>query len=145
MANQEEIIAGEVTEVLALETSLAELEAELSQNEQFRHFLARQKDTKAQIDAFWKRVEAEMIEHGVKTVKGDWGTLTIAERINWTYDDRLPAKFYKKVVDTKKLTDTFRLEGKEPKGAAANYTRYLTKRIKGQVSTDVNEIVKGAK
>lgn len=145
MANQEEIIAGEVTEVLALETSLAELEAELSQNEQFRNFLVRQKETKAQIEDFWKKVEAQMIEHEVKTVKGDWGTLTIAERINWTYTDELPAKFFKKVVDTKKLTDTFRLEGKAPKGAQPNYTKYLTKRIKGQVSTAVDEIVKGTK
>ncbi len=122
----------EVNEVLALEQTMSEQ-------------LAAIQATQSRINDFWKGVETKMIEHDVKTIKGDWGTLTIAERIVWTYTDELPAKFFKKVVDTKKLTDTFRLEGKEPKGSAHAVTKYLTKRIKGQVSTAVNEIVKGTK
>lgn len=138
----EEIIAGEVTDVLALEQTLEELELELAKNEQFRTFLQRQRDARIQIDSFWKKVETQMIEHNVKSVKGDWGSLTVAERINWTYNEDLPAKFYKKVVDTKKLTDTFRLEGKAPKGSAPNYTKYLTKRIKGQEAKQLLKEIK---
>lgn len=143
MTAQEEIIASEVTDVLALEASLAELEAELSQNEQFRTFLTKQKEVRAKIDEFWKNVETQMIEHDVKSVKGDWGSLTIAERLGWDTTDELPAKFFKKVVDTKKISDTYRLEGKAPKGATPRVTKYLTKRIKGQVSDDVKDILKG--
>lgn len=127
MANQEEIIMAEVNEVLALEATVSEQ-------------LSAIKDTQDRINDFWKGVEAEMIEHDVKTIKGDWGTLTIAERLNWETTDELASKFYKKVVDTKKISDTYRLEGKAPKGATPSTTKYLTKRIKSQV---VNEIVKG--
>jgi hypothetical protein len=140
MATQEEIIVSGVNDVLALESNLAVMEAELAQNEQFRAFLIKQKEAKAQIDDFWKSVEEQMIEHDVKSVKGDWGTLTIAERLNWETTDELPSKFYKKVVDTKKISDTYRLEGKAPKGATPSTTKYLMKRIKAQM---VNEIVKG--
>jgi VCBS repeat-containing protein len=131
----EQVLADEVTQVLELETSLATMQDELAKNPEFQAFLIKQKETQQQIADFWKRVEGEMIKHDIKSIKGEWGSLTIAERINWTYTDELPAKFYKKVVDTKRLTDTFRLEGKEPKGAAANYTKYLTKRIKGRETT----------
>lgn len=127
----EDVIAGEVTEILELEQSLGDLELELSQNEQFRNFLIRQKEARQTIDNFWKKVEAQMIEHEVKSVKGDWGSLTIAERLSWETDETLAPKFYKKVIDTKRLSDTFRLEGKAPKGAKPSYSKYLTKRIKG--------------
>lgn len=97
---------------------------------QYESKLSELKETEAKIALFWKSIESEMIARNIKTIKGEFGSLTIAERINWTYTNELPAKFFKKVVDTKKLTDTFRLEGKVPKGAAPNYTKYLTKRIK---------------
>ena len=72
-----------------------------------------------------------MIDNDIKQVKGDFGTLTIAERQGWTYDEKqLPNKFFKKVVDTKKITDTYRLEGKAPKGCEPYTTKYLTKRLK---------------
>lgn len=140
MATQEELIMQEVNDVLALESNLAELEAELSKNEQFRMFLTQQKEFKSQIEDFWKNVESKMIENDVKSVKGDWGTLTIAERLNWSTTDELPSKFYKKVVDTKRISDTYRLEGKAPKGATPSTTKYLIKRIKTQM---VNEIIEG--
>ena len=125
------IINDEVTSALALNQELTELEAQLSQNEQFRRFLELSKTVPAKLDATWKLVETQMLEHNIKSIKGDWGSLTIAERLNWDYDPTmLPAKFFKKVVDTKKLTDTFRLEGKAPRGATPRTTKYLTKRLK---------------
>lgn len=89
------------------------------------------KSAQQAIDDTWEQVKEVMIANDVKSIKGDWGSITIAERINWEYDpSTLQPKFFKKVVDTKRLTDTFRLEGKEPKGATAKYVKYLTRRIK---------------
>jgi hypothetical protein len=122
----------QVTEALALESSLAEMESQLAP--ELREFLVRQKETTQQISTFWKNIEKQMIDSDIKSIKGDWGSITIAERIGWDISPllELPAKFYKKVPDLKRMTDYFRLEGKPPKGAAPKYTKYLTKRIKGR-------------
>lgn len=94
--------------------------------------IARLKETQDKLNAEWKQVEEVMITNDIKSIKGEWGSLTIAERLNWKVDfDQLPKKFIKKVADTKKISDSFRLEGKPPKGAEPSYTKYLTKRIKG--------------
>ncbi|HEX4201337.1 MAG TPA: hypothetical protein VHY59_07440 [Chthoniobacterales bacterium] len=139
----EDTIETEVEQVLALEQSLEAMEAALSANPEFREFLVKQKETQQQIATFWKTVEAQMIEHDIKSVKGEFGSLTIAERLGWETTDELPSKFYKKVVDTKRLSDTFRLEGKAPKGATPVYTKYLTKRIKGREAKELLKEVYG--
>lgn len=93
--------------------------------------IAEIKDAQSKIDETWASVERTMIDNDIKSIKGDWGSLTIAERIGWDTDEELlPKKFFKKVVDVKKLTDTYKLEGKAPKGATPKYTKYLTKRFK---------------
>lgn len=127
----ESIIKGEVEEVLALSRSLTDSEQELMQDERFKRFLELQKNVTAQVSEAWQKIEKEMIDNDVKSIKGDWGSLTIAERLSWDYDaSMLPPKFFKKVVDTKKLSDVFRLEGKAPPAAFPRYTKYLTRRIK---------------
>jgi hypothetical protein len=95
--------------------------------------IATIKNAQVEIDQQWKAVEGLMIEHDIKQIKGEWGTLTIGERLNWLVDETiLPAKFFKKVPNTKKITDTYRLEGadKTPKGCVPSITKYLLKRIK---------------
>jgi hypothetical protein len=79
----------------------------------------------------WKQVESLMLKHDIKSIKGDWGILTIAERLNWSIGPELPPRFFKTVPDTTKISTIFRLEGKAPRGATPSYTKYLTKRIKG--------------
>lgn len=129
--SEEAIIEGEVINALALQKDLQLAETELMENPTFRKFLELQKTVNETMDRTWKNVEAQMIEHNVKSVKGDWGSLTIAERLNWDYDiEELPKKFIKRTVDTKKLSDTYKLERKEIKGATPRYTKYLTKRLK---------------
>ena len=137
MATPEELLKAEVTEVLALEQSLQDREAELMANEQFRNFLEFQRTTTKRIAEFWKEVETQMIDKDIKSIKGDWGSLTIAERLNWETNEDLPAKFYKKVVDTKKISDTYRLEGKEPKGAIKGTTQYLVKHLKSEALKEI--------
>lgn len=117
MATQNELIEGEAAHAVELEHKFAAAAAAL-------------KDLQEQINSAWKNVESQMIDNNIKSYKGEWGSLTIAERLGWETTKDLPKKFYKKVVDTKKLSDTFRLEGEAPKGATPKYTKYLTKRIK---------------
>lgn len=125
------IIENKVEDIFALEKTLQEIEAELSANEQWRTFLDKQKEAQAQIASTWKAIEQQMIENDIKSIKGDWGYVTIAERIGFDIDeDLLPGKFFKKVVDVKRVGDTYKLEGKDIKGATVKYSKYLTKKIK---------------
>jgi len=126
-----EKIETEVKDLLGLAKSLKATEEQLMQNEAFRNFIEMQKEYNERSTAFWKEVETRMIDNDIKSIKGDWGSLSIAERIGWTIDtDLLPAKFIKKSPDTTKITATYRLEGKAPKGCEPYTTKYLTKRFK---------------
>lgn len=127
----QDAIEDEVQETLALAKTIQDAERELMQDEKFKRFLELQKTVPAQIDAAWRHIEMQMINNDVKSIKGEWGSLTIAERLSWDYDaSLLPAKFFKKVVDTAKLSATFRLEGKAPKAAFPRYSKYLVRRLK---------------
>lgn len=128
----EQVLASEVTDALEAERELATLEQELSADPRFREFLQKQKTVKENIAAFWKNIEEQMIAHDIKSIKGDWGSITIAERLGWEYDPEIPLapKFMKKVPDTTLLNHEYRLTGKPPKGATPKFTKYLTKRIK---------------
>lgn len=121
--------------VIALERTMQADEQAMMQNEQFKQFLQAQKEAKAQIAEVWAEIEKQMLAHDIKSIKGDWGTITIAERLNWKVTGELSPRYYKKVIDTTKLSTLFRLEGKAPEGAEPYYTKYLTKRIK-DTSTD---------
>ena len=97
-------------------------------------FESKVKEMKAAEDylkGVWKQVETAMIENDVKSIKGDWGSITIAERDNFKGDIKeVPAKFLKKVLDTSKISSSFALTGKLPKGVERTTTKYLTRRLK---------------
>jgi hypothetical protein len=130
MPDPQSDIENEIRDIVAKEHELATLERQLSQNEEFRSFMELKKSVDAQSVLFWGSVEQQMIQHDIKSIKGDWGSVTIAERLGWETTDELPSKFLKKVVDTKKLSDTYKLEGKAPKGTTPKITKYLMRRIK---------------
>lgn len=118
----------------ATATDMIERRAEkaLALEKQVGAKIAALKEQQDKINAEWKAVEALMIQFDVKNIKGNWGSLTIAERLNWSIDHAmLPAKFWKKVPDTTKISSEFRLYGKSPKGCEPSYTKFLTKRLKG--------------
>lgn len=126
----EELIKGTVDSTLALEEQLRKTEAHLMQFEEFRKFITLQKQVKDQADKVWKSVEEQMIAHNIRQIKGDWGTLTIAERLDWNIDvDKLPARFFKKTPNTTLLSSVYRLEGKTPEGAEPVTKKYLVKRL----------------
>lgn len=81
------------------------------------------------LEDFWGVVEQQMLDRNVKQVKGDWGTLSIAERRNWKVEGTLPPRFYKQTVDTAKLNFIEARGEKLPKGVSMSKSKYLTKKL----------------
>lgn len=127
-----QLIEDEVDALLAVQQGLSEYEQLIMADERFRTFIEKQRAVTDQINETWKSVEQEMIEHNIKSIKGDWGSLTITERTSFDVDMAvLPDKFKKTVADTKRIGDTFKLEGESPEGTTPKYSKFLTKRLKG--------------
>lgn len=97
----------------------------------FESKVKEMKDLESSLKATWKQVEEVMIANDIKSVKGEWGSITIAEKMNFKGDvSEVPSKFVKKMLDTSKIKTYFTLEGKLPRGIESTTTKYLTKRIK---------------
>jgi len=130
------LLIEQIEGVKALEQNLQVVESELKLNPQFAKFLEMQKQYNEKASEVWKIVETTMVDlykEGKieKTLKGDFGTLTVTETQLWDInEEELPAKFFKKVVNTTRITDTYRLEGKAPKGCTPSIRYGLTKRLK---------------
>lgn len=124
-------IEGEVLDILKLESDVKNAEAELMKIPQFAAFVKMQKDLQAKSDLVWEAIKNEMIEQGIKSIKGDWGTVTVAERTSFKVDlNVIDEKFTKKAPDNTKIANHFNLEGEAPAGAEPVKTQYLMKRIK---------------
>lgn len=113
------------------ENQLVKMENQIQMNPEFKKFLDLQKAVNAKADEVWSKVQTAMEDGNIKTLKGDFGTISLAERLNWSTDDSLPEEFYKKAVDTKRISDWYRLMGDAPQGAKMSTTRYLIKKLKG--------------
>lgn len=129
----EEIVEKDALELVNRELQLRQQEAELVEaNPAFGEFLRSMKEYEKNSKILWSTVEEQMIKHDIKSIKGDWGSITIAERTNYSTEDinSVPPKFIKKALDTTKIRAQAKLSGKLPKGIIATGTQYLTKRIK---------------
>lgn len=100
-------------------------ELAIDQAQPFLDFLAF---TKA-VNEAWERVEQVMLDNHVKSVKGDWGTLSIGERKSWIVEHELPPEFYKKQLDTAKLNALYKADI-IPAGVDYMVKPYLTRRLK---------------
>lgn len=126
----------EILDQLETEKGLQALEQELSQNDKFRQFLELQKTVKEESDKLWKRVGDEMVrlyEAGAipKSLKYDWGTLTVAERTDFDIDtDKLAPRFCKTIPDTTKIRAIYQLTGEPPKGSTPKTVHYMRKVLK---------------
>ena len=128
---EQEIIEKDVQQVLDAKQDLESLEQELMENPKFRQFIEMQKSFQEQSTTIWKNVELTMINNDIKSIKGEWGSVTIVEKTGFDIiPEELPIKFMKRVPDVKKIGDTYKLEGKLPKGATVRNTKYLMKRFK---------------
>ncbi len=113
------------TDIQTQADAAATLQADIQQK------IAILKEAQKEIDATWKQVKDVMIQHDIKSIKGDWGSITIAERQNFMANmEVLPSKFIKKEINSTKVAKFYALEGKLPKGVERTTTKYLTKRIK---------------
>lgn len=120
-----------VETVLSLERIVSADEKAMQQNEQFVAFLEAQDKAKKQIADYWAQIEKQMLDSNVKSIKGDWGSITIAERNTFAIDEEtLAPRYFKRVPDTTKINTLFKLENKLPAGVTRGVTRYITKRIK---------------
>ena len=123
-------IESEVVEILSMEDQLQKLEARLSENSQFKKFIEFQRAVREKSAEVFKDIEDTMIENGIKSVKGEWGSITIVERTNYSGDlTQVPSRFIKKVLDTTKVSQSHKLEGKLPKGITTTTTKFLQKRF----------------
>ncbi len=126
-----QIINDEIQTIIKFENQLATMEAELQKVELFQKYLKLSKELPAQLEQFWDQVKQHMEESNIKSVRGEWGSITLAERVSFDINEKeLLPEYFKKVPNTKKIGDDFRLEGEPPIGATPKYTRYLVKRIK---------------
>lgn len=115
-------IEGELLGAVDMQLQLAKLERELMHLEAFQNFIQLTKAVNDKMADVRKNIEAVMVPAYVageidKSVKGEWGSVTVTESDVFDVDQSiLQPKFFKKVVDTTKIRDTYHLEGKPPKG-----------------------------
>lgn len=82
------------------------------------------------VDNQWSVLRDKMEEYGVKSIKGDFGSITLAERTNLEINqDLLPENLFMTVPDTTKIRKTMALNG-DVEGVSTSTTKYLTKRLK---------------
>jgi hypothetical protein len=96
----------------------------------FESFVTQAKQLQNLLENAWGQVEEQMLNHNVKSIKGDWGSLTIAERKSWKATGDLPPRFYKQTLDTTKLNFMLNHGDTLPEAVEMKTTQYLTKRIK---------------
>lgn len=123
----EDEIKNDIVKIIDGQQQLAELAA----NPQVKEFLQLQKKVEKTSDVLWGVVQEQMINAGVKSIKGDWGSVTVAERTSFAVDlDKLPRKYIKRAADLKKIGADYKLKGEAPEGATPKPTMYLLKKIK---------------
>lgn len=129
---QKKIIEGEVENIFALQRTLENTEAELMENDTFRKFLEMQRTVPEQIDQTWNRIKELMIQHNIKKISGDWGSISIVPRTFFKVSDVkvLPRKFIKRSPDVAEIGKHYKLTGKAPKGAEPYQTKSLRRDIK---------------
>ena len=123
----EDEIKAEVARIVEAESELARIATDPA----VQQFIQLQKKVENTGKVFWPLVEEQMIKAGIKSVKGPWGSVTVAEKTNFEVNmEELPKKFIIKAADKKAIGNYYKLTGSAPKGVTPSLTTYLTKRIK---------------
>lgn len=129
-ADLKDEIEQEVTSALALSHELSDLEAQLNQNEQFRRFMELSKAVTTKMADVREHIESVMVpayQAGQvdKSIKGDWGSVTVTESDEFDVDvAALPKELKKVIPDMGKVKDHYHLHGKAPKGATYKGKKY---------------------
>lgn len=93
---------------------------------------AQLKVLKEKHDAVIEQIKEAMVANNVTKIDGDWGYITLAERVNYKADDldQVSEEFTKKVLDTAKIKASATLRGMLPNGIVESRTKYITKKLK---------------
>ena len=138
MADVKKVVEGEVLSTQELELQLTNVQNELAQNPKFQEFLSLRTALNNKYAEIRANVEAVMVSAYQagdvdKSIKGDWGSVTVVEKDDFDIDEKLlPAKFWKKVPDTTLIRKTYQLEGKAPKGTTQKTKYGIILKLKGQ-------------
>jgi len=125
--NFKEVIEAEVSEVFELEKSMTKVETELRSNPDFVKFLELQQAVKAKNDEIRSRIEEVAIPAYLagelpKTIKFDFGTLTMVDNYSMVIDEKkLSDKYWTKVPDKKYILKRYHLENKVPQGVTVTH------------------------
>lgn len=130
MNTTKQLVPHKVKSLLDLQDQLTVKNGVIEQTPELINFLQVAKELESHIKASYSYLEEQMVKYNVRAVKGDWGQLTIAERLTWSVTDKLPARFYKKSPDTSKLKAYYIAMNRLPNGVDVSTTKYLTKRLK---------------
>lgn len=104
-----------------------------TKGEMFLRYVVLQKDIKElekDLDAEWKKLQSAMEANDVTKIDGEWGSITLANRKNYVYNEDIAPEFLKEVIDTTKVSAHVTLTGEVPKGVAQSETKYLVKKFK---------------
>ncbi|HPR10625.1 MAG TPA: hypothetical protein PLJ04_03525 [Candidatus Saccharibacteria bacterium] len=93
---------------------------------------AELKELKAKHDEVVEKIKEAMIANGVTKIDGDWGYITLAERVSYKAEDidQVPDEFLKPTLDTTKVKAEATLKGVLPAGVSESRTQYITKKLK---------------
>lgn len=93
---------------------------------------AELKELKAKHDEVIEQIKQAMIDNGVQKIDGDWGYITLAERVSYKADniDEVAPRFTKRTLDATKVKAEVTLKGDLPKGVEETRTQYITKKLK---------------
>jgi hypothetical protein len=121
----------QVKNLIAIRKSIKRGKAgNLAENPAFLDFIAIQRQVNEEINKTWEVIEDRMTEFDIKSIKGDWGHITFAERQNFKLSGRVTPSFTKRVLDNEKVRGYFNLYKKLPAGISLSTTKYLSKKIK---------------
>lgn len=120
----------QVKNLIQIRKSLARGKAgNLAENAAFLDFLRIQQEMTTEFEKTWEVVKDRMEQYDIKSIKGDWGHITMAQRK--TYSGAAAPRFMKKVLDTDKIKAYVTLhKGNLPEGVSLKATLYLQKKIK---------------
>lgn len=93
---------------------------------------AELKVLKEKHDQAIEQIKEAMVANGVTKLEGEWGYITLAERVSYKAEDisEVDEKYLKPTLDTTKVKAEATLTGQLPTGIVESRTQYITKKLK---------------
>lgn len=122
-------IEGEIMSLVNLERQYEQTKSELAATDDrlaaFFELERKVKETAKQLD---QKILDGMTDANIKSIKGDWGSITVVERQSFQVDaETLPPEYKRLQPDLKKIGSAYALMGEAPAGVTPKTTRFLRK------------------